>query len=121
MATPIHWRANGRSPIKVTAIKIVNTGVSNMMFVACGTTELRDTQGKVRQGVVGQNPAAAHNGSLAKQVDMALQRQTFTISRQQKRAHEKSIKGATEKKSHADGIVLHRFFLGEVIATQEKC
>ena len=34
IATPAHWSANGRSPIKVTAIKIVNTGASARIVVA---------------------------------------------------------------------------------------
>ena len=70
----------------------------------------------MRKGIISQNPAATHDGGLTEQVEMALQGHAFAVPRQKQGAHQQGVKSATQEKRHADSIVLHRLFLGKVVA-----
>ena len=74
-----------------------------------------NAQWQVSQRVICQNPAATHDGRLPEQVNMALQRQAFTVARQKERAHKQGIKSTAKEQRHTDCIILHRLFLGKVI------
>ena len=71
------------------------------------TNRSRNAQRQMRQSVVSQNPATAHNGRLTEQVNMTLQRQAFTVASQKERAHKKGVKSTAKEQRHTDSVILH--------------